>query len=150
MTQHTTSTGDLESSDTSAGQFWMAEGTLTDGTATVKVNSSSVNISEATANATEAEGDQAIEDGMNNAKSGMTIFTDTQLITATDSSQNLARFDKIAVDDDQLFAANYVTENETAANFTDLGFAYFFEVTVPSTASSITQQIENWVTNLLN
>lgn len=149
-TYHTSSTGDIEPSDTSTGQLWKAEGWLTDGTTLIKVNTSAVNISTAS-NATESQGDDAIEDGMLEANGNFSIYAETKIIIANETMQSLGSYDRIAVDDSQVFAANYVTENESAQNQLDMGdFVFFFEITQGRTASNITTEITNWITNLLS
>lgn len=63
-------------------------------------------------------------------------------------------FDKklmVAIDDDQVFAANYVTENETAQNQVNQGnFVMFNEITTSDTVSNIISTITSWIEGLLN
>jgi hypothetical protein len=106
---------------------------------------------EQSSTASESEGDSAIEQGMNEELTSPTIYEEVQIIISDDSSQSLGRYDRIADDGDQVFAANYVTDGEGAQGQSDLGdFVFFKEITTPSSVSSIVTTIKNWILEKLN
>lgn len=102
-------------------------------------------------NATESEGDDAIVEGMNAALTGHTIYNDLQIIIANETNQSLGRYDRIAVDDDQIFPVNYVTTGESAENQESMGdFVWPYEITTSKTYWEIVTAVKNWITSKLN
>lgn len=102
-------------------------------------------------NATESEGDEAIEEGMGEALTGHTVYEETQILLMNETNQSLGRYDRIAVDDDQVFPVNYVTDGESAQNQDSLDdFVWPYEITISKSYSQIVTLVNDWIEGKLN
>lgn len=96
--------------------------------------------------ATESEGDAAIVQGILNAIPTATIHDSQQVYTRNVSgTQQLGRFDKLAVYGSQRWAFNYITIGESFMNMNNLSTTFFVLEMTDLTTSQITTFVENFI-----
>jgi hypothetical protein len=99
------------------------------------------------ATASESAGRTAIEQGIANALTGVTILTDQQIyIRYANTTQRLGTFDKFAISGGQRWAFNYVTGADT---FTNMASTFNNTVNIleiaNTTTTNITSQVESFI-----
>jgi len=97
--------------------------------------------------ANETSGREAIEEGINNTIENTIVYTDQQIYTVNLSgSHTIGSFDKVARLDNQTWAFNYITGNETATNVDNLRYI----VNIWEKSGMFYQEIIDDVTNFIN
>ncbi len=90
-------------------------------TAVGKLNLSRMGIYFYQPTANETEGELAIEQGINNSLTSHNIYTDQQIyVRYLNNLQKKGRFDKVVTKNNQTWAFNFITGNETFTNITGL------------------------------
>ena len=106
-----------------------------------KLNSSSVLMP----GANESYGRQAIEQGINNILNN-TIYTDQQIyIRYLDNIQKTSKFDKVVTLNNQTWAFNYITINETLGNMSSLKNIVNIWENSTLTYNEIVTQVQNYI-----
>lgn len=108
-------------------------------------------IKKITCAANETEGRNAIIEGINNTIPNATVYTDQQVyIVYDDGSQKVGTFDKVAIEEDQVWLLNYVTPGEIFNSFIDLLTTVITWEDDSLTADQIAEATENLITTTNN
>ncbi len=100
----------------------------------------------------EGSGDNAIELGINQSVIGTqaSIYNDKRVyIRTSNNTQSLGKFDKVATSGNQVWAINYVTEDDPTSNFTYMTnitlIFYVHEITNITTTANIIEQVKAFI-----
>lgn len=91
-------------------------------------------------------GDAAIHQGILNSLPLASIFNETQVYTRnTTGTQQLGRFDRIAISGNKRWAFNYITTGESFTNMLNLSTTLFVFEMVNLSAGEITDQVSRYI-----
>ncbi|MEK6839605.1 MAG: hypothetical protein AABX72_01575, partial [Nanoarchaeota archaeon] len=98
------------------------------------------------AGANETDGDSAITQGILNATSTAVIHTEQQVYTRSVSgTQQLGRFDRVAVFNNQRWAFNYITAGESFTNMNNITTNFYVLELTDLFPSDITAQVSTFI-----
>lgn len=135
----------ITSGETNGGETWTCQVTPNDAQLDGLTKETSINVSTPTNETTARD---AIVEGINNIIPNSTVYTDLEIdIRYFSSSQDTGSFDKVAFQDNQTWAFNYVTGNESFTNVNSSSYNIF---NVWENSSLSYNQIVNQVEDYIN